>query len=226
MALSAAITDGKITSGITEVDKTTQQIVDKGPKQAGGNLDKDAFLQLLVAQMQYQDPLEPTDNTQYVSQLASFSSLEQMQNMNTSLENMSAASELQRASLLVGQYATVDTDGQGTYLTGKVDSVEFKDGEASLLIGGKSYPFANIYEAIDAEYLDASTIAAGFQKTLKGLPSIDLLTSSEKTTIENLRALYDSLNSYQRSFITDTDYHTLENYEKELANILGTNEEE
>ena len=225
MALSAAITDGKISSGITEVDKTSQKIVDNGPKKAGGNLDKDAFLQLLVAQMQYQDPLEPTDNTQYVSQLASFSSLEQMQNMSSSLESMSAAADLQRASLLVGQFATVDTDGQGSYLTGKVDSVEFKDGEAKLSIGGKTYPFANLYEAIDAEYLDASTIAAGFQKTLKGLPSLELLTSSEKTAIEGLRNVYDNLNAYQKSFITDTDYHTLETYEKRLAEILGTDEE-
>ncbi len=225
MALSAAITDGKISSGITEVDKTSQKIVDNGPKKAGGNLDKDAFLQLLVAQMQYQDPLEPTDNTQYVSQLASFSSLEQMQNMSSSLESMSAASDLQRASLLVGQFATVDTDGQGSYLTGKVDSVEFKDGEAKLSIGGKTYPFANLYEAIDAEYLDASTIAAGFQKTLKGLPSLELLTSSEKTAIEGLRNVYDNLNAYQKSFITDTDYHTLETYEKQLAEILGTDKE-
>ena len=42
----------------------------------GGDLDKEAFLQLLVTQMKYQDPLEPTDNTEYVSQLATFSELE------------------------------------------------------------------------------------------------------------------------------------------------------
>ncbi|QUI25716.1 hypothetical protein HZI73_13440 [Vallitalea pronyensis] len=46
------------------------------------DLDKDAFLNLLVKQMQYQDPLNPTKNEQFLAQMAQFSSLEQMQNMN------------------------------------------------------------------------------------------------------------------------------------------------
>ena len=76
MSLVAPVKDGKIqdvsasgTSNSTE--KTT----------SNSSLDKQAFLQLLVAQMKYQDPLEPTSNTEYISQLATFSSLEEMQNM-------------------------------------------------------------------------------------------------------------------------------------------------
>ena len=61
-------------------------------KKSGGSLDKDAFLQLLVAQMKYQDPLEPTDNTEYISQLATFSQLEETQNMQASLQEMEANS--------------------------------------------------------------------------------------------------------------------------------------
>lgn len=61
-------------------------------KKSGGSLDKDAFLQLLVAQMKYQDPLEPTDNTEYISQLATFSQLERTQNMQASLQEMEANS--------------------------------------------------------------------------------------------------------------------------------------
>lgn len=49
---------------------------------AKNDLDKDAFLNLLVKQMQYQDPLNPTKNEQFLAQMAQFSSLEQMQNMN------------------------------------------------------------------------------------------------------------------------------------------------
>ena len=43
------------------------------------------YIELLVAQMQYQDPLEPTDNTEYISQLATFSSLEEMQNISVNM---------------------------------------------------------------------------------------------------------------------------------------------
>lgn len=49
------------------------------------SLGKDAFLQLLVSQMKNQDPMAPTDNQAFIAQLAQFSSLEQLQSMNTSL---------------------------------------------------------------------------------------------------------------------------------------------
>jgi len=55
------------------------------------SLGKNDFMELLLAQMKNQDPLNPADNTQFVAQLAQFSSLEQMTNMNTNLENMLTA---------------------------------------------------------------------------------------------------------------------------------------
>ena len=58
--------------------------------QAGGELGKDAFLQLLVAQMKYQDPLDPQDNSQYLAELANFSALEQMTNVAENLEGLSS----------------------------------------------------------------------------------------------------------------------------------------
>lgn len=65
--------------------KTEAEAVDQS------TLDRDAFLQLLVLQMRYQDPMEPMDNTQMVAQLAQFSSLEQMENLNDSFEQLSGS---------------------------------------------------------------------------------------------------------------------------------------
>lgn len=57
-------------------------------KSAEAAMGKDAFLKLLVTQLENQDPLNPTDNTEFVAQLAQFSSLEGIQNLNTSLGDM------------------------------------------------------------------------------------------------------------------------------------------
>ncbi len=74
MALVAPVENGKI------VETASQTSVSKAAKSSSG-MDKEAFLQLLVAQMKYQDPLEPTSNTEYIAQYAQFSQVEQMQNM-------------------------------------------------------------------------------------------------------------------------------------------------
>ncbi|MBQ9567754.1 MAG: hypothetical protein IJR31_06740, partial [Lachnospiraceae bacterium] len=68
--------DGKVTN--TAYKTAEQKKAEENT--AKNDLDKQAFLKLLVAQMKYQDPMQPTDNTEYVSQLAQFSSLEAMNN--------------------------------------------------------------------------------------------------------------------------------------------------
>ncbi len=78
----------------------------------GDELDKDAFLMLMVTQFQYQDPLNPSEDTEFVAQLAQFSSLEQMQNMNSSMEGLVEASNKQ---LTVGaaSFIGLDVSAQG-----------------------------------------------------------------------------------------------------------------
>ena len=66
-------------------------------------LGKDAFLQLLVTQMQYQDPLDPQDNGEYLAQLAQFSALEQMTNVAEGLSDVSTLVSNIDTSVLVGQ---------------------------------------------------------------------------------------------------------------------------
>lgn len=222
---TAQIKDGKVTSSISKVDKNTGKITsDEVSDTAGGKLDKDAFLQLLVAQMKYQDPLEPTDNTEYVSQLANFSSLEQMTNMNESLATMSMASELQRASNLVGNYASVDVKGQT--ITGKVDAVEYKDGTAYLLIEGERYPISSLIESIDSTYLAATELSKQFDKILSELPMVEALTESDGGRISNLRAAYEAMDMYQQSFVSKDSLAKLAVYEQRLAEIKAAREAE
>jgi flagellar basal-body rod modification protein FlgD len=83
-----------------------------GAKQveAGGELGKDAFMQLLINQLSHQDPLEPMDNTQFISQLAQFSSLEQMQNVASAVQMLAlsqAASTNSQMVSLIGKRVIV-----------------------------------------------------------------------------------------------------------------------
>ena len=131
----ATINNGEITNnGIADSSK---------PNTSGGStLDKDAFLQLLVTQMKYQDPLEPTENTEYVSQLATFSELEEMQNMVTTMD-------VSRATSLVGEYVTVKVTnaatGEESLTGGKVDYVAIENGKAYLNIDFNSCNSWNIF---------------------------------------------------------------------------------
>lgn len=222
---TAQIKDGKVTSSVSKVNKETGKIEsDKVSETAGGELDKDAFLQLLVAQMKYQDPLEPTDNTEYVSQLANFSSLEQMQNMNASLENMSLASDLQRASNLVGKFASVKVGDQT--ITGKVDSVEYKDGTAYLSIEGKKYALSQLSESIDSTYLTATELAKQFDSILASLPAMEAFSESDAAKVNNLREAYEAMDMYQQSFISKDSLGTLAIYENRLKELVAAREAE
>ena len=81
-------------------------------KSAEDAMGKDAFLKLLVTQLENQDPLNPTDNTEFVAQLAQFSSLEGIQNLNTSLGGMKGSMEaLQKygSASLIGKNAKAES---------------------------------------------------------------------------------------------------------------------
>jgi len=92
-------------------------------------LNYDNFLQLLIAQMKYQDPTDPMDASEQVSQLASFSQVEQSVQTNNHLKSMLQAEALTRASDLVGKYVKSADDE----VTGKVKEVEvYSDGVVAI----------------------------------------------------------------------------------------------
>ncbi len=113
------------------------------------SLDKDAFLQLLVTQMKYQDPLNPSTDTQFVEQLATFSQLEQMQNLNQTYSNSQAFG-------LVGMNVVVketDSSGKVTTKSGTVDYVVMSNGTAKLAIDDNLYSLDQLDQVIDSTYL-------------------------------------------------------------------------
>ena len=120
-----------------------------------GELGKDAFMTLLVEQLKNQDPLKPTANEQFVSELANFSSLEQMEELNENILGMivlqqsnALLSQLTESSNLIGKEVKFyDFDTQSVK-TGSVDSVKIEDGLALLKVNGADVPLANVTEVL------------------------------------------------------------------------------
>ncbi|MHB1313885.1 MAG: flagellar hook capping FlgD N-terminal domain-containing protein [Christensenellales bacterium] len=110
------------------------------------SLGKDAFLQLLVAQLSCQDPLEPASDTEFISQLATFSMLEQMQSLN-------GTASMNQAYNLIGKYVYVDVSDSGTdgeIVFGKVDGIVTESGENYLIIGDGKYKVSSVTAVIDS----------------------------------------------------------------------------
>lgn len=185
-------------------------------KKSGGSLDKDAFLQLLVAQMKYQDPLEPTDNTEYISQLATFSQLEETQNMQASLQEMEANSLVGKQVVL---RVTSSATGETSDVTGTVDSVIHENNKTYLMVNNNLYSIDDLYSVMDDSYMDAISLAKSFSLAIASLPSADELTLDNAGTLTNLRKVYDSMTSYQKSFIKQSDIDKLVKLEEKMKQL-------
>lgn len=126
-----------------------------GATQAAGGqaMGKDAFMKLLVNQIRNQDPMAPTDNQQFIAQLAQFSSLEQMQTMNENIvglavlqQNNALLEQLTSSSALIGQQVTWADATTGVERSGVVSSVKIVDGLAVLRVGAEDVPLATVVQ--------------------------------------------------------------------------------
>lgn len=129
-AASTATTTTKTSSGATTLSETDD---------AYQSLNASAFLSMLAVQLQNQDPTEPMDNAEMMAQLAQFSSLQQMTDMN---ENISQLNFLSAQSML-GKYVTGTNDDEEA-ISGIVSGVSLKDNALLLTVGGKTLPVTGV----------------------------------------------------------------------------------
>lgn len=210
-SVSATVKNGEIVTSASQDSLST-----KGTDKNSG-MDKDAFLQLLVAQMKYQDPLEPTSNTEYISQYAQFSQVEALNNMSTTME-------LSRYSSYVGKEVVIqstDASGKTTETRGFVDYVTFEEGKAYFSIEGNLYKAEDMVTVISNEFSTAQDIAKQFAETIKDLPAVDQINYKDHAnTITNLYNLYNSIGDYEKSFLDEDDVKAMNQYVAKLNEIL------
>ena len=215
MAAIAQVQDGKI------VETQSASSLANSIKKSGSTMDKDAFLGLLVAQMKYQDPLEPTSNTEFVAQYAQFSSLEQMQNMSATLE-------LSRASSLVGQVVSVNTTdsyGQAATIEGKVDYVVYENNRAYVSIQESLFSLDDVYGVADQGYLDATKLASEFNIAVNRLPALENITLDDADAVTALGLIYNNMTDYEKSFVSAADVSKLQSYVNRIEALKKDQEE-
>ncbi|HLY89137.1 MAG TPA: flagellar hook capping FlgD N-terminal domain-containing protein [Acetobacteraceae bacterium] len=103
--------------------------------QSAYGLDFQSLLKIILTQLTYQDPLKPVDNTEFVSQLAQFSQLQQSQTLNNQITTLLSAQAATQATSLLGR--TVDmvaTSTTGSTTSGQVTAVSFSSGQPQLTI--------------------------------------------------------------------------------------------
>ncbi len=146
----------EIQSTLTSIKNSTAVTNHENNKDKMGTADlgSDVFLQLMMVQLQNQNPLEPMDNTEFLSQQAMFTQVSSLQEMNEKMTKYgdallnanNASNQLTQATQLVGKDITAtDPDDATKTITGKVDSVTYgADGTVTLSVNGKEIPVGSI----------------------------------------------------------------------------------
>ena len=121
-------------AGTTATSTTSTSTTKAITTATNDTLGKDAFLKLLIAELSNQDPLNPMEDREFVSQMATFSSLEQMQNMNSTLETMAESNKFSAVQYIGKAVAfTKGTDAEATQVAAVVNHVWFDPGGKVIL---------------------------------------------------------------------------------------------
>lgn len=210
MAIMAEFKDGEF---ITQTASSTSLSNSRAKNTSG--MDADAFLTLLVAEMQNQDPLEPTSNTEWVSQYATFTQVAEIQNIAGSMSSVMAQG-------LVGQQVILkvtDSAGETQYVRGKVDYVVYEDGKAYLSVNDGLYSIDDLDTVCDAEYMDAFDTAQRIAAMLKNLPDLDDISLGDENAVNALVKACNELTDYQKSFLQDSIFERVEEYRRKIESL-------
>lgn len=171
-------------SNVNYVTVGSDQLNINNDRQPTQDLNKDAFMQLLVTQLQYQDPLNPMDNQEMMAQMAQFSALEQMMNVANSVQKQTAHSMI--GNFVEYQYKNTET-GKTEYLLGKVDYVKMIGSEPLLGIGEHEVKLEEVVQVIDPSNIQSQSSAFELLgKTVQAVIQAEGTTPgvSENTIIE------------------------------------------
>ena len=125
-------------------------------------LNQDDFLQLLVTQLSQQDPMNPMKDTDFIAQMASFTTLQQSKDMEADISALRTEQQLLQANSLIGRLVNMQS-ADGTLVSGTVDSVQVANGTPSLVVDGQTFTLSQVVSVAPAPNSSAATAEEGAQ---------------------------------------------------------------
>lgn len=209
------------TSGVGS-QKTIDQIIEEQSKSSAstrntGELGKDDFLKLLITQVQNQDPMNPSTDTDFIAQMAQFSSLEQMQNLNRSFSYSTGFA-------MMGKYVSgeiTDESGDVKYVEGKVESVRVMNGQVYAVVGDDEIPIDKV------TYVSDSSIGSGgnvneYSNIIGLLAKVNITNTAGKGT--SVEGIISSVTKEKDGIYTRLDEVDIKPYNLDIGSF--ENEEE
>ena len=126
--------------------------------EANSELGQDAFLKLLVAQLKYQDPLNPADGAEFLAQTAQFTMVEKLSDLEAQGQSTVTSQQQMQAAQLVGRQVTY-VDSTGNLVEGVVESAEYTPDGQSLTIDGQAVELDNITKVVGNNRVDGASEA-------------------------------------------------------------------
>ena len=212
MSLIAPLVDGKFD---TE-NASSASLQNAKEAKNGSGVDSEAFLTLLVAEMKNQDPLEPTSNTEWVSQYATFTQVSEIQAIGDAMNGVQAQG-------LVGKNVIMkvtDSTGNTDYVSGMVERVGYEEGKAHLYIDGSPYSIDDLDTVISDEYMAATEKADDVAMRLKELPSMNNITEDEVASVVELGQIINNMTDYEKTFLAEDTIDTVNQYVNRATAIV------
>lgn len=197
---------------------TAQQEALKSKTEGTDNtLDQDMFLKLMLEQLKYQDPLNPMSNQDFLAQQAQFTQLEQLQQLNETLE---ANSGLTQGMDLIGKEVTLmDPDDPQKTITGIVEEAVFYQNGCAIKVNGEEYPAGLILSAKIPDGNSGSTPDGGDgstgENTSEGSKEDNTGGSEDNTIIDKAKSVFSNAATVSK---TAAAFSYLGNLFEELTN--------
>ena len=209
--LMANFADGAFTESASSTSLKNSQ-----DAKGGNTIDSESFLTLLVAEMQNQDPLEPTSNTEWVSQYAQFTQTSAVQEISDAMGGVQANS-------LVGKNVIMkvtDSVGNTNYVDGMVERVGYQGNKAYLYIDGNPYSIDDLDTIISEEYMAADKKMSNLHELMKKLPPVNQITEDDQDAIFTISEILSTLSDYERNFLNGDEMDTMAEYLRKLSELI------